>query len=504
MARHPLRRRLLRGAVLALVVLLLAAAGALNVLHRRAARELVRRERDLAALIAGSRAASREAEARLASGRHDLAIALSSRLVGELLGRFAGYEQLTRRGNRFRITQIDTRFRDGYAEVAARADFDWRLGLYHGPIAVRYLAFSRAAPDGACALYFRVASVRTLARWPLFNPSSEQRRLWPAASRVAEAIAGLRNRVLAPILTLRMQKSLQIPDLRLPAGMAAPARSRPVRRSLAGGRVEIVVPPRTWSFGRRRVRALATPEWVGLVVDSAGAPPPAARPPGPPPRRSDLRLAVRGTLLADLLAQAVAPREDVRLAIDRLPRVWTRPSRLLGADLPSAVDLADFGGYLDVTRCRLDVRQGRMTLHAAMTGECAGVLEGTLYGVGFSAPIRVRPAFEAVLPLALVERGGGVGFAVDGGGLKIPYEVEATVLRRRLRFHAELPLGAGELMREINLPSLVARVVPVPARVERGRVLAVRGWPVRLAWRVEVPDDLAGFLELEAALREAR
>jgi hypothetical protein len=485
-ARHPLRRRLLRGAVLALAVLLLAAAGALALFHRRAARELARRERDLAALIAGSRAASREAEARLASGRHDLAIALSSRLVGELLGRFAGYEQLTRRGNRFRITRIDTRFRDGYAEVSARADFDWRLGLYHGPIAVRYLAFSRAAPDGACALYFRVASVRTLARWPLFN------------------------RALAPILTLRMQKSLQIADLRLPAGMAAPARSRPVRRSLAGGRVEIVVPPRTWSFGSRRVRALATPEWVGLVVDSAGAgpdaAPPAAHAPGPaPPRgRSDLRLAVRGTLLADLLAQAVAPREDVRLAIDRLPRVWTRPSRLLGAELPSAVDLADFGGYLDVTRCRLDVRQGRMTLHAEMTGECAGVLEGTLYGIGFSAPIRVRPALEAVLPLALVERGGGVGFAVNAGGLQIPYDVEATVLRRRLRFHAELPLGAGELMREINLPSLVARVVPVPARVERGRVLAVRGWPVRLAWRVEVPDDLAGFLELEAALREAR
>ena len=480
MARHPLRRRLLRGALLAFVVLLLAAAGALTVLHRRAARELVRRERDLEALIAGSRAASREAEARLAGGRHDLAIALSSRLVGELLGRFAGYEQLTRRGNRFRITQIDTRFRDGYAEVFARADFDWRFGLYHGPIAVRYLAFSRAAPDGACALYFRVASVRTLARWPLFN------------------------RALAPILTLRMQKSFQIPDLRLPAGMAAPARSRPVRRSLAGGRVEIVVPPRTWSFGSRRVRALATPEWVGLVVDSAGGAPRSA-PPGPPPRhRPDLRLAVRGTLLADLLAQAVAPREDVQLAIDRLPRVWTRPSRLLGADLPSAVDLADFGGYLDVTRCRLDVRQGRMTLHAAMTGECTGILEGTLYGVGFSAPIRVRPALEAVLPLALVERGGGVGFAVDGGGLQIPYEVEATVLRRRLRFNAELPLGAGELMREINLPSLVARVVPVPARVERGRVLAVRGWPVRLAWRVEVPDDLAGFLELEAALRDAR
>ncbi|HEX9671702.1 MAG TPA: hypothetical protein VGC93_19690 [Thermoanaerobaculia bacterium] len=485
MARHPLRRRLLRGALLAFVVLLLAAGGALTLLHRRAARELVRRERDLAALIAGSRTASREAEARLASGRHDLAIALSSRLVGELLGRFAGYEQLTRRGNRFRITRIDTRFRDGYAEVSARADFDWRLGLYHGPIAVRYLAFSRAAPDGACALYFRVASVRTLARWPLFN------------------------RLLAPILTLRMQKSLQIADLRLPAGMAAPARSRPVRRSLAGGRVEIVVPPRTWSFGRRRVRALATPEWVGLVVESAGAAPqpprPAVRPPGSAPRRrSDLRLAVRGTLLADLLEQAVAPREDVRLSIPRLPRVWSRPSRLLGAELPSAVDLADFGGYLDVTRCRLDVRQGRMTLHAAMTGECDGVLEGTLYGVGFSAPIRVRPALEAELPLALVERAGGVGFAVGGSGLQIPYEVETTVLRRQLRFRAELPLGAGELMREINLPSLVARVVPVPARVERGRVLAVRGWPVRLAWRVEVPDDLAGFLELEAALRDAR
>ncbi len=442
-------------------------------------RELAGREEALEALITSSHAASHRAEQALATGRHDLAIEISSRMVGEILDRFEGYEQVTRRGNRFRIERIATTFHDGHAEVAARADFDWRLGLYHGPIAVRYLAFSRGSPDGECSLYFRVAAVRTLARWRLFN------------------------RWLAPILTLRMQKNLEIPDLRLPVGLGSPARSGEVRRRLAGGKVEVVVPPRSWSFGRRRAWALATPARLGLVVESGGAPPGPAPPhvAEPPEAVPDARLAVRGSLLAELLAQAVAPEEDVRITVARLPRIWTRRGRLLGEEFDHHVDLASLAGTLDVTRCELGLREGRMTVRAGLTGACRGFLEGQLYGVAFAVPIAVRPAMEAELPVTLAARRGEVAFGVEGGRFRIPYEVETTVLRTRLRFRRELPLDAGDLVASLSLPSVVAAEVPLPARVVRGRVLATRSLPVRLEWKVELPRDLSGMLRLTSELR---
>lgn len=494
-----MRRALRAAAVAAALVLalgLVAGAALLAVLHRGAVRELAARESELAALITSSHAASHRAEAALASGRYDLAIALSSPMVGDLLGQFVGYRQVTRRGNRFRITRIATTFHDGYAELHAEADFDWRLGLYHGPIAVRYLAFSRGAPDGECSLYFRVASVRTLARWRLLN------------------------RWLAPILTLRMQKSLEIADLRLPVGMGAPARSREVRRELAGGQVTLTVPPRSWTFGRRRAWALATPERLGLVVERAGAAPGPAvdhraqdrasavpgamsrapgavsTAPGAVPAVPDVRVAVRASLLAELLAQAVAPHEDVRISVARLPRIWSRPARLLGVAWDNAVDLAFLDGTLDVIRCDLAVKNGRMTLRAASTGRCQGLLEGTIYGVGFGVPIEVRPSMEAQLPLTLARRGRGIAFAIDGADVRLHYDVAATVLRYRLRFRRELPLGGGEVVRELTLPAVVAAEVPLPARVVRGEVLETRVWPVRLNWRVEIPQDLSGMVTL--------
>lgn len=142
-----------------------------------------------------------------------------------------------------------------------------------------------------------------------------------------------------------------------------------------------------------------------------------------------------------------------------------------------------------------------MRLLAGITGECEGLIEGKLYGVGVSVPIRVRPAMEAELPLAVAEHEGAVALAIDAGGFRIPYEVEARVLRYRLRFRRELPVGAGELIREITLPALVVAEVPLPVRVERGRVLETKEWPVRLGWKVEIPGDLSGLLTLTSEVR---
>jgi hypothetical protein len=312
-----------------------------------------------------------------------------------------------------------------------------------------------------------------------------------------------------------MQKSLEIPDLRLPVGLGAPARSRELRRRLADGKVEVTVPPRAWSFGRRKAWALATPVRLGLVVESGAVPPSVPRAlaggapgpalphgPAPPGGAPDARVAVRGSLLADLLAQAVAPEVDVRIEVDRLPGIWTRRARLLGETFDNRVDLAALAGTLDVTRCELGLREGRMTVRAGLSGACRGLLEGRLYGVAFAVPIAVRPAMEAELPVALAARRGEVAFGVEGGAaFRIPYEVEATVLRTRLRFRRELPLDAGDLVTSLSLPSVVAAHVPLPTRVVRGRVLATRRLPVRLEWKVEMPRDLSGMLVLTSELR---
>jgi hypothetical protein len=459
-------RRLLLwlGSLLAAAAVVTAVAAGAVEARRRAVAELAARERALQALVAGSRAASREAEELLQAGDYDFAAQVSSRLVGRVLAEFVGYEQETRRGNRFRVLSVEPRFHEGYAEVRARADFDWRYGLYHGPIAVRYLAFSRMSPGGGCHLYFRVAAVQTLAPWPLFN------------------------RWLAPFLTLRLQRNLAMPDLALPVGLAA-GRVPGSGREFAGERVRVTLAEREWSLGSRQVFALATPERLGLVVGrlpSAGPPPPAR----PLPATGDVALALRASLLAELLAAAVAPPDDARIAVGRVPRVWARRGRLLRREFDNHVDLARLDGSVDVVGCRLDLRPEGLDLDLDLRARFVAQLEGSLFGVDFDLPLRLRSAVRERVPLRLEPTPGGLAVAIDRDEIAIPLDVETTVRGFPLHFRTTLPVRAAALGGALRLPDLVATRIALPRRVERGEVRATKTLVARFDGAVELPAAL--------------
>src|SRR5688572_15762632 len=128
MSRLPAAARRVAVAALVLALAGLALAGALAILHRRSVRELSRRQAQVEALVAGSAAASEQATAGLAAGDYDAAAAVSARLLARVLDEFVGYRQVTRRGNRFRITSIVSEFRHGFVELNAESDFTWRVG----------------------------------------------------------------------------------------------------------------------------------------------------------------------------------------------------------------------------------------------------------------------------------------------------------------------------------------------------------------------------------------
>jgi hypothetical protein len=428
----------------------------------QAVRGLRERRLVLAALVTAARSSSEQAQERLRSGQFDLAVRAASPLVARLLAELEGYEQVTRRGNRFRIGKGETRFRDGHAELRASADFDWRLGLYRGPVEATYLAFARLTPDGGCDLYFRVAEVRTRARSRFFN--------W----------------YLQPILTHRMQQRLEIPNVRLPLGLRHEV-ARPDVEKQVGPGIEIIVPDRPLGLGSRRVLPFITPDSVGVVVERRGredpaaaagmdAPPDEARPDG-------VEIAARVEFLSALLAEAVAPAEDLRLAVARIPRVWE--SRLLGFD--NHADVVRLAGALDLRDTSATLRGETLHLEAALDGRFAGMLEGKLLGVDFAVPFKVRPRGREVLPVRLVSEESGLTLVIERTDVELPLDVEARVLRRQVRFRHQLKVPAAMLGRAVRLPGLAMTELEFPRRVERGQVLASKPVPVAIAWETLPP-----------------
>ena len=427
----------------------------------QAVRGLRERRLVLAALVAAARTSSDQAQERLRGGQFDLAVRAASPLVARLLAEFEGYEQVTRRGNRLRIGKGETRFRDGYAELRARADFDWRLGLYQGPVEATYLAFARLTPDGGCDLYFRVAEVRTLARLRFFN--------W----------------YLQPILTHRMQQRLEIPNLRLPLGLRHQA-ARPDVEKHVGPGIEITVPDRPLGLGSRRVLPFITPDSVGVVVERRRAEPaPAAAAAPPDEARADgVEIAARLDFLSALLAEAAAPAEDLRLAVARIPRVWE--SRLLGFD--NHADVVRLTGALDLQDAGATLQGQTLHLEAALDGRFAGILEGKLLGVDFAVPFKVRPRGREVLPVRLVSDESGLTLVIERTDVVLPLDVEARVLRRRIQFRHQLKVPAAMLGRAVRLPGVAMTELEFPTRVERGETRASKPVPVAIAWETLPPQ----------------
>jgi hypothetical protein len=468
----------LREWAIAALVLVLVAMGAAIAARRSAQARLAERRAVLARLVEEARAATAEAEGRLASGAWDLVAEVPSGLVERILQQFVGYRQRTRRGNVFEVRELETTLHDGYAELRARADFGWRWGLYDGPVEATYYAFARVAGDGGCDLFFRVAEMKTLAPWPLFN------------------------RFLEPILTYRLQRSLEIPNLRLPLGLARPSGGDGEwRRRFASG-VEVAVPNRPIDLGERRALPLLDRYRLGIVVERpAASPAPDAGGAAGDPSLEEVRVAARLDFISERLAQAVRPADDFTVSLGRLPRVWARRTQG-GTDF--SADLVNLRGVVDVRDLRVGLAAGGLELDAAVHAVFSGQLEAAVLSIRHALPLRIESALRQRVPLRVVGVDGGLGLQAELSELAIPLSVETRLRSLPLRFDSVLAVPGETLARAVRLPALVLAELRFPVRVERGRVVESKRVPVEIEWTAAVPAAATGALEARGRVQLER
>ena len=457
----------------------LGLALAVVAVRRHAQVRLVERRLLLERLVAEARASTAEGDARLASGEWDLLAQVPASVVERLLQEFVGYRQVTRRGNAFVVRSVATQFHAGYAELRATADFRWRLGLYDGPVEATYFAFARVGSDGGCDLFFRIAELRTLAPWPLLN------------------------RFLEPILTYRMQRSLGIPNLRLPLGLAGPPREEAVwSRRFANG-LEVTVPARAIDLGPRRALPLLDGRRLGVVVARpAGLARPAPEPMAP--RRDateEVEVAVRLDFLGERLARAVAPESDLRLSVERLERVWSRRS---GGGTEMSADLVNVRGTVDLRQLELEAVNGGWAVGAEVQAVFAGQVEASVWNLRHAFPVRVTSTFRERLPLRVIVEPGAVSVQAEARALSIPLEVEARVATMPVRISTTLEVPADSVARAARLPGLVLTELRIPTQVERGRVLESRSVPLTIDWSAEIPATASAPLRARGRLRLGR
>jgi hypothetical protein len=455
----------------------LAAAAAL-VARRGAEAGLEERRVVLARLVEEARASTAEAEQRLASGAWDLVAEVPSELVAEVLQEFVGYRQRTRRGNVFVVRSLTTTLHEGFAELRARADFDWRWGLYDGPVEATYYEFARMRGDGGCDLFFRVAEMKTLAPWPLFN------------------------RFLEPILTYRLQRLLEIPNLRLPLGLALPSVDDAGWSKRFPSGLEVMVPARPLDLGKRRALPLLDGRRLGVVVERpASSPTPSpmrALPAGGEPGRDQVRVAARLDFLSERLAQVVAPETDFTIALDRWRQIWAKRTKR-GTEI--SLDVVALRGAVNVRDLGIVLGGGRLAVDAAVEAVFSGQLEGSMLRIRHAVPLRVESRLRQRVPLEIVGDEGSLGLRIDPGELSIPLDIEARLRALPVRFTTDLAVPGEILARALRLPALVLTELKFPTRVERGEVIETKMVPIEIGWAVAVPTDPTGAIEARGELR---
>jgi len=432
----------------------------------------------LARLVEEARASTAEAEQRLSSGAWDLVAEVPSELVAGVLQEFVGYGQRTRRGNVFVVRSLTTTLHEGFAELRARADFNWRWGLYDGPVEATYYAFARMRDDGGCDLFFRVAEMKTLAPWPLFN------------------------RFLEPILTYRLQRLLEIPNLRLPLGLALPAGEDAAWNKRFPGGLEVTVPARQLDLGKRRALPLLDGRRLGVVVERpASSPTPDAMTDlGPLADRGgdQVRVAARLDFLSERLAQVVAPDTDFTVALDRWRRVWVKRSK---GGMEVSVDVVALRGAVNVRDLSVVLDGGRLAVDAAVEAVFSGQIEGSMLRIRHAVPLRVESSLRQRVPLEIVGEEGSLGLRIDPGALSIPLDIEARLRALPVRFTTELAVPGETLARAVRLPALVLTELRFPTRVEHGEVVETKKVPIEIGWAVAVPTAPTGAIEARGALR---
>jgi hypothetical protein len=467
----------LRVALLLFALLLLGSG--LLVRHHYLGR-LSRHRQECEELKREAQQATLEAQAHFQQGRYQLGALFSRPLIASLLDQLRGYRQTTRKSNHFQIHSLESSFHQGFIRVRAWADFDWRWGLYDGPMEVHYLVFARLQEDGGCTLHFRVEEVIPLA-------------------------TGRFSSLLSPILIVQMQERMRIKDLELPLSGFGPQVLPEIRSNGARG-ARVVLPSRTIDLPQSKAMIFCTPDMLGLLSvgqDDRPGESPAELPKSLP----DLMVFCKLDFLNTLLSGLIAPERDVWIEIPRLERVWSRQFSLLGREMRSSADVVGLQGFLDVSSARLTFQAPELELHFQASGRFDGVVAADLAGVELNVPLAVSPETRDSIPLTLdMEQSALV---VGTKPVHLDLHLQADLAGYALTLTHPLTLQPDELVKQVALPGLLRPRLQLPTLVDRGTILARKEVQLAVHWESQQQPDpqaiqLLGHIEVLTAPQPAR
>ncbi|MCB1052656.1 MAG: hypothetical protein H6510_13325 [Acidobacteria bacterium] len=394
-------------------------------------------------------------------GQYQLGAVLSRSMVQAMLQNLRGYEQLTRRGNRFLIHDLQTEFKNGYIEIHARANFDWRWGLYNGPIDVDYLVFAQTNPQGGCSLHFRVAKVTPLQDTFLLND------------------------LLRPILIVNMQSHMRITDWDLPLSGFGTTHLPEIDRKTRKG-AHILVPERELQLPQAQTIVFSTPDYLG-ILNSAPQDQPGESPNQIPAGGYDILVFTKTQFINQLLDALFLPERDLELEIPLVEKVWTKTHKLLGREVVSSADIENLTGVMDVKQAKLTIDGDQLGLALQLSGQFQGIVAATLAGVQVNVPVQMAPSTTESIPLSLNAENLTVSF--QKGDIPLDLEIEADIRGFSIAFNYPIRLDPSEFVSQMALPGVLEPEIKIPIKVERGQILERKSVDLSVHWDIEMPQE---------------
>lgn len=473
----------MRRLVLGLVVMVILAGLVLAVAFRIAERQLDARKAELAALEQQAKQSHAQAEAIVESGQYDLHVEIATSLVAELVQELVDYEQITTRGNRFVIRALQPEFSQGSIVLKAQGDFAWRFGFYHGKVEVIYHGYTQLNPNGECFIHLRVFDARALDTWSFFN------------------------RWLAPILTIRLQDKLKIPDLRLPLDYSDRIELPRLRKEIPEHETRITIPERDITLAAERPLLYATSEGVGLVIERIDMIGGRVSEPFPTPADSmdgrrlrglaesargdtDVVFSISHDLLVQMISWLTRPDEDVLIYIERIPGVWEKRGELFGKPYHYTADISHFSGYVDIFDAILVRSPQGLELEFGLRGEMHGTLSSSIAGIRLPTPFKVMPALHDSVPVTWNTQTMELTF--EDKTLDIDLRIETSIGSWAFQYDYPFHLDMGSYFQPVKIPAVVQTTMSIPTFVSKREIKRVKRIPLTVDWSMEAPQEHVG------------
>ncbi len=428
---------------------------------------LERQQRQLQLLQESAETSTLNTRALIQSGQFQLAAVIPAKLVASLLEQLEGYQQITSKGNRFAVNQVQSSFHDGYIELTAKAHFAWRFGFYDGPIDVVYRGYARVDELGQCHLHLRVVDARPHKTFP-----------------------GLES-WLSSLVRVRLQQKLKIPDIQLPINYQKDLVLPDMQHTLK--QMQVDLPGRTIGIDAPAALAFTSSTSLGLVVpvtpNDSGMSQTVALPLDSP----DIVIAMSAKFLNDIIQAYVVPDHDVLVSSERVKDVWTKEMSFLGKEFKNHVDILSIDGYLDVNRSQLSFTPEDVTLAIAMDAYMNGFLEAEMMGMSATVPFSAQTD-TALEQLPMIYDSETRSFHIESGEIEIPIHIEVPIGTRKIGFNYPLKFDLGQLAGEIQLPQVVTTQVKIPTQVERKSIVKTRSLTLDIQWQLDLPSSHLGFV----------